>query len=172
MPAIPLPPGELLPDWDVDSAGQRVPAKISVEDFRRYFLASFPKLSSSDNEAFLQDALDMVYAMFTGIGILWDWHPAEVWYEKTRTCYRFLAAWYIADIRPELVSGVVVMGGTPLKRKKVDGVDIVFADSVSKGNTEYLDLLESLKSNAWGAKAYLMIRSAGKRVMLRNRRIV
>jgi hypothetical protein len=63
------------------------------------------------------------------------------------------------------------MGGLPLKRKKIDGVDIVFADRAVSGNKEYQDLLESLKSNTWGNKAYLMIRTAAKRVMLRNRRI-
>jgi hypothetical protein len=63
------------------------------------------------------------------------------------------------------------MGGIPLRRKKIDGVDITFADRAVGGNKEYQDLLEGLKSNTWGYKAYTMIRAAAKRVMLRNRRI-
>jgi hypothetical protein len=63
------------------------------------------------------------------------------------------------------------MGGVLLKRKKVDGVDITFADGTTGGNKDYQDLLEGLKSNTWGNKAYLMLRAAAKRAMLRNRRI-
>jgi hypothetical protein len=165
-------PGVLIPDWEPDGTGRNVPAKITVEDFRRYFSASFPRLMAEEHDGLIQDAIDTVYAVFTGVNTIWDIHPGKVWYEKSQVCYRFLTAWYIADNYPVFVAGVPVMGGLPLKRKKIDGVDLTFADRASGGNKEYQDLLESLKSNTWGSKAYLMIRTAAKRAMLRNRRIV
>jgi hypothetical protein len=164
-------PGELLPDWEPDEAGRNVPAKITVEDFRRFFLTSFPKLGAGEHNGLIQDAIDMVYAMFTGVNTRWDMQPDKVWHEKTRTCYRFLTAWLVADTYPGFVAGVPVMGGLPLKRKKVDGVDLTFADAMNGGNKNYIDLLESLKSNTWGNKARLMILASAKRAMLRNRRI-
>jgi hypothetical protein len=164
-------PGVLIPDWEPDATGRNVPAKITVEEFRRYFLDSFPKLGAAEHGGLIQDAIDMVYAMFTGVTTMWDMHPVAVWYEKTRVCYRLLTAWYIADNYPAFVAGVPVMGGIPLKRKKIDGVDLVFADRTASGNKEYQDTLEGLKSNTWGNKALLMIRTSAKRAMLRNRRI-
>jgi hypothetical protein len=164
-------PGELIPGWEPDETGRNVPAKITVEDFRRYFSASFPGLMAEEHDGLIQDAIDTVYAMFPGIGTLWDIHPKQTWHDKTGVCYRFLAAWFIADNYPEFVAGVPVMGGIPLKRKHVDGVDLTFADRTSGGNKEYQDLLESLQSNTWGNKARLMIRACAKRAMLRNRRV-
>jgi hypothetical protein len=162
----------LIPDWEPDETGRSVPAKITVEDFRRYFSASFPKLMAEEHDGLIQDAIDTVYAMFTGVNTIWRWHSDRVWYEKSQVCYRFLTAWYIADCYPAYVAGVPIMGGVPLKRKKIDGVDLTFADVVSSNNKNYEDLLESLNSNPWGRKARLMLKAAGKRVMLRNRRIV
>jgi hypothetical protein len=164
-------PGVLIPDWEPDGTGRKVPAKITVEDFRRYFSASFPKLMVGEHDGLIQDAIDTVYAMFTGVNTIWDLHPGKVWHEKSHVCYRLLTAWFIADTNPDFVAGVPVMGGLPLKRKKVDGVDLTFADGTGSGNKEYLNLLESLKSNTWGGKARMMILSAGKRAMLRNRRM-
>jgi hypothetical protein len=104
---------------------------------------------------------------------IWDKHPAHVWYEKTVTCYRLLTAWFIGDTHPAFVAGVPSMGGVQLKRKKIDGVDLTFADSeAANGSKDYQDLLSSLKSNPWGNKAYLMIRASAKRVLLRNRPVV
>jgi hypothetical protein len=164
-------PGVLIPDWEPDETGRSVPAKITVGDFRRYFLMSFPKLGAEEYDGIIQEAIDMVYAMFTGVNTMWDMHPDAVWYEKSHVCYRLLTAWYLADNYPSFVAGVTVMGGLPLKRKKVDGVDLTFADWTVSGNKEYQDVLESLKSNPWGNKARLMIRASAKRAMLRNRRI-
>jgi hypothetical protein len=164
-------PGVLIPDWEPDETGRNVPAKITVEDFRRYFSASFPKLMAEEHDGLIQDAIDTVYAVFTGVNTIWDIHPNKVWHEKSQVCYRLLTAWYIGDTAPWAVAGVSVMGGILLKRKKIDGVDLTFADTASNGNKNYEDLLESLNSNPWGRKARLMIKAAGKRTMLRNRRI-
>jgi hypothetical protein len=150
-----------------------VPVKITMADFRRFHLQSFPQLADSRYDDIITDAIDAVYAMFTGVKTLWDMEPKQVWYEKTVLCYRLLAAWYIADLYPGLVTGVSVMGGVPLKRKKVDGVDITFPDTgIGNGNKDYLDLLASLRSNPFGMKALAMIRCSAKMALLYNCRFV
>jgi hypothetical protein len=149
-----------------------LPARITREDFRRYHLQAFPALADEGDEV-IDDAIEAAYAMFTGIATLWDWQPKPVWYEKTTLCYRLLAAWYLMDVYPTLAAGggTASMGGIPIKRKKIGGVDITRADdSAGSGNKDYTDLLDGLKSNAFGYKAYFMIKAAGKRVLLRNRR--
>jgi hypothetical protein len=151
-----------------------VPAKITVYDFRRYHAASFPKLIRDEYTGVIEDAIAAVYAMFSGVSTIWDLHPPERWYEKTVLCYRLLVAWYLVDQYPDLTSNYVSLNGVPLKRKKVDGVDITFDTDFLRG--VYTKLPESalagLKSNDFGRKALLMIQSAAKRAMLRNSRYV
>lgn len=144
-----------------------VPARVTAQEFLRYHLMQFPKLAAPANADILTEAIESVYTMFYGVGTLWDLHPAEVWFSKTTLCYRLLIAWYIADTRPTLLSGVPAMGGVPIKRKKIGDIDITFEDSAANSGN-YQDLLSSLKSNPFGHKAYLMIRASGKRVMLRG----
>jgi hypothetical protein len=145
-----------------------VPARVTKQDFLRYHLQHFPKLSRPENSAVFDDASDWIYSMFHGIGKLWDIHDDKlVWYEKTISCYRLLIAWYITDMYPKMLSGLPAMGGVALKRKKIGDIDITFADpKVNQIDDD--DLLQSLKSNPFGGKAYMAIRTAGKRVLLRN----
>jgi hypothetical protein len=164
-------PGVLLPDWEPDETGRNVPAKITIEDFRRYFSASFPKLMAEEHDGLIQDVIDTVYAIFAGVGTIWDIHPKQVWYDKTVTCYRLLTAWFIADKYADLAPGVPSIDG--LKQKKVDGVAITYATEMIHGKAEgrVQDLLAGLRSNHFGRTALMMIQSSAKRVMLRNRRI-
>jgi hypothetical protein len=164
-------PGVLIPDWEPDETGRNVPAKITVEDFRRHFLMSFPKLGAEEYDGLIQDSIDMVYAVFTGVGTIWDIHPKRVWYEKTVTCYRFLTAWYIADKYADLAPGVPVIGG--FKQRKVDGVALTYDTGMITGKAEgnVQESLAGLRSNHFGRTALMMIQSSAKRVMLRNRRI-
>jgi hypothetical protein len=141
-----------------------VPARITVADFKRYFLQNFLKFSDGSNDALIADAIDDVYAIFYGVATMWERHPTQVWYEKTVVCYRNLVAWYIADLYPTFVSGVPVMGGIPLKAKKIGGVQIFYAELDARG------LLGSLKSNPFGAKAYFMITTSGRRFELGGKR--
>jgi hypothetical protein len=165
-------PGELIPGFVPDEGGRSVPQKITIGDFRRHLLMAFPALAAEEHDDLIQDAIDTVYAMFPGVSTLWDLQPKKVWYEKTQVCYRLLTAWFIADLYPAFVAGVPVMGGIALKRRKVDGVDLTFAEASANGNKDYEDLLDSLNSNPWGRKARLMIKASAKRVMLRNCTII
>jgi hypothetical protein len=150
-----------------------LPARITIADFRRYHAESFPKLLNVKHDQLLQDSIDAVYVMFHGVQTLWDLQSEAVWYEKTRLAFRLLTAWHITDLYPTLSAGVASMGGVPLRRKKIGGVDIQYAEhAVSAPYKDYRDLLGYLKSNTFGARAYGMIRASGKIAMLRNRRVV
>lgn len=143
------------------------PARISAQDFLRYHLQHFPRLSKPENAAMLDEAITTVYSMFHGVGTIWDIHEDKlVWYQKTVACYRLLVAWYMADMYPSMVAGVPVMGGVALRRKKIGPVDVTYADRRESKNPDDEDLLESLRSNPFGGKAYLMIKSSGKRKLL------
>jgi hypothetical protein len=162
-------PGELVPDWEPDGNGKAVPAKITIADFRRYFSASFPKLVAEEHDGLIQDAIDTVYAIFTGVNTIWDMHPDTVWYEKSQVCYRLLTAWYIADRYPEMSAAYASIDGLPLKRRKVDGVDLTVAtELLEDASAQTQGALNDLKSNGFGRKALLMIRASAKRAMLRN----
>ena len=132
------------------------PLRINREDFRRQFLASFPKLTGFDgnNEAdsIIDGAIDAVYDMFTGVATLWDKQPAQTW--------------YIADMYPKYVAGVTVMGAVPLKEKKIGGVDLKFdTDYLTAGKGS--NLLSGLLTNPFGKSAYMMITCCAKRIALR-----
>ena len=138
-----------------------VPEKVTPKQFMRYHLQQFPKINREENASALEEAIDSVYTMFSGVGEVWSHQPKQLWYDKTQTCYRLLIAWYICDMYPKLVVGVPTMGGIPLKAKAIDGVKITFADSaVSSADGNFRDRLGMLKSNPFGSKAYLMITSS------------
>lgn len=147
------------------------PLRINREDFRRQFLASFPKLSGLDNsvtnpDAIIDEAIESVYDIFTGVATLWDKHDSQTWFDKTRRCYLYLTAWYIADMYPKYVSGVTVMGAVPLKEKKIGGVDLKFDTEFLNGGKGQ-NMLRGLLSNPFGKMAYTMITCCAKRTALR-----
>jgi hypothetical protein len=146
-----------------------VPERVSVTDFRRRHNQSFPKLLDAKYDQLLSDAIDDVYTMFHGVQTLWDRLDKQTWHDKTRLAFRLLTAWHITDLYPTLSSGVASMGGVPLRRKKIGGVDVYYAESATSAPyKDYRDLLGYLKSNAFGHRAYNMIKSSGKLVMLRS----
>jgi hypothetical protein len=167
-------PGTPAPEWEPDDTGRDVPAKMTVEDFRRRCLASFPKLGSEEHDGLIQGAIDAVYAMFSGVNTLWDMQPKQVWRDKTLLCYLLLVEWFITDLRPELSAAYASVDGLPLKERRVDGVDLKFETGFLQetAGTAGQDTLGVLKSNHFGRTALMMIRASAKRAMLRNRKIV
>jgi hypothetical protein len=148
-----------------------LPTRITVADFRRYHGQSFPKLLDAKYDQLLEDAIDDMYTMFHGVQTLWDSLDGQVWFEKTRLAFRLLIAWHVTDTYPTLSSGVASMGGVPLRRKKIGGVDVHYAESaVPTPYKDYRDLLGYLKSNVFGNRAYSMIKASGKLVVLRGNR--
>lgn len=131
--------------------------------FRTRYGQNFPDLLEDDTDSILEGCIDSVYTMFHGVSELWNHLSREIYTEKTQMCYGLLTAWYIADIYPSMTLGVMTTGGIPLKSKQIGGTKISFGDTASKaGAVNNADLLQSLKSNAFGAKAYMMIKTSGK----------
>lgn len=140
-----------------------VPPKIDRVWFRARYGQNFPDLLPEEKNDFLDNCIDEVYMLFYGVQDLWSHLERKVYVEKTQLCYGLLIAWYITDLFPDLSLGVASSGGIPVKMKVIGGTKIQFGDTASKaGATNNADLLQSLKSNAYGAKAYLMIKTSGK----------
>lgn len=139
------------------------PERITKEWFRTRYGQNFPDLLSEDKDAFLNSCIEDVYTLFYGVGELWDYLDRTEYVNKTQLCYGLLVSWYVTDLFPDFAAGVVSSGGIPLKSKQIGGVKIMFGDAQSKaGSVNNADLLQSLKSNSFGAKAYFMIKASGK----------
>lgn len=139
------------------------PPKINREWFRTRYGQSFPDLLPADKNEFLDTCINDVYTLFYGVGDLWSHMARREYVDKTQLCYGLLIAWYITDLFPDLSLGVVSSGGIPIKMKSIGGTKIQFGETASSdGAVNNADLLQSLKSNSYGAKAYLMIKTSGK----------
>ena len=145
------------------------PEQITREWFRTRYGQSFPDLLHENKDEVLDTCISDVYTLFYGIGDLWSHMDRQEYVEKTQLCYGLLVAWYIADLFPDYALGVMSTGGIPLKSKQIGGTKIMFGDTASKaGSINNADLLSALKSNVFGAKAYLMIKTSGKINMFIN----
>lgn len=149
-----------------------VPAKITIHDFRRHHAYSFPALTDSEYDDLITDAIDTVYTMFPAVAELWDWHPQQLWFDKTTLCYRLLTAWLIEDRYPEVSKNYTSLNGVKLEQKRVDGVALKFQRDHAGDAEAMLNPLARLNSNDFGRKALLMIQSSAKRTLFRNCRFV
>lgn len=139
------------------------PEKITREWFRTRYGQNFPDLLAEDKNNILDTCIEDVYTLFYGVGELWSHLNREEYVLKTQLCYGLLTAWYIADLFPDFTLGVMSTGGIPLKSKQIGGTKIIFGEASKKtGAVNNADLLQALKSNVFGAKAYLMIKTSGK----------
>lgn len=146
---------------EVTTSGR--PPKITREWFRTRYGQSFPDLLVEEKNDFLDTCISDIYTLFYGVGDLWSHMDRKEYVDKTQLCYGLLLAWYITDLFPDLSLGVVSSGGIPIRMKQIGGTKIQFADVASSaGAVNNADLLQSLKSNSYGAKAYLMIKTSGK----------
>lgn len=140
-----------------------IPQRIDKVWFRTRYGQNFPDLLPEDKDEFLETCIADVYTLFAGVNTLWDHLERVDYVTKTQLCYGLLVAWYITDLFPDYALGVQSSGGIPLKSKKIGGTTIQFGETAVKaGSTYNADLLQSLKSNTFGAKAYLMIKTSGK----------
>ena len=146
------------------------PPKINREWFRSRYGENFPSLLDSKMDGFLDTCIEDVYTLYTGIQELWDYLEYSVYESKTQMCYGLLVAWYITDLYPDKAVGVISSGGIPVSSKRIGNVEIKYADgSRLPGSKNNADLLGSLKSNSFGAKAYMMIKASGRMNYLRSR---
>ena len=124
---------------------------MTRQDF--IYASNFPTLT----DAQINMAYSEVSVMFSGILTLWG-----VLAEPTRTntrnlCMNLLTAWYLADMNPTSVTGVVGNGGMALSSKSIGGTSVSFQDM------EAQEGLKQLNSNVFGQKALMMIQSAPER---------
>ena len=146
---------------EVTTSGR--PAKIDRVWFRTRYGQTFPDLLGEEKNEFLDTCINDVYTLFYGVGDLWSHMSRREYVDKTQLCYGLLVAWYITDLFPDCSVGVISMGGIPIKSKQIGGVKIMFGDALNTaGAVNNADLLHSLNSNAYGAKAYMMIKTSGK----------
>lgn len=146
---------------EVTTSGK--PERITKEWFRTRYGQNFPDLLAEDKNDILNTCIEDVYTLFAGVSELWEHLQRETYVLKTQLCYGLLTAWYIADLFPEYTLGVMSTGGIPLKSKQIGGTKIMFGEVSKKtGSVNNADLLQSLKSNVFGAKAYMMIKTSGK----------
>ena len=146
---------------EVTTSGR--PEKITRVWFRTRYGQNFPDLLAEDKNDILDTCIEDVYTLFYGVGELWSHLNREEYVLKTQLCYGLLTAWYIADLFPDYALGVMSTGGIPLKSKQIGGTKIMFGEASKKvGAVNNADLLQALKSNVFGAKAYLMIKTSGR----------
>jgi hypothetical protein len=139
------------------------PDRITREWFRTRYGQNFPDLLAEDKNDILDTCIMDVYTLFAGVSELWEHLAREEYVLKTQLCYGLLTAWYIADLFPDFTLGVMSTGGIPLKSKQIGGTKIMFGEASKKvGAVNNADLLQALKSNVFGAKAYLMIKTSGR----------
>lgn len=146
---------------EVTASGR--PTVIDRVWFRTRYGQNFPDLLSEEKNDFLDMAISDIYTLFYGVGDLWEHLERKQYVMKTQLCYGLLLAWYITDLFPEYSVGTMSTGGIPIKSKQIGGVKIMFGETKNNvGAVNNADLLQSLKSNSFGAKAYLMIKTSGK----------
>lgn len=146
------------------------PPKINRVWFRTRYGQNFPDLLPDEKNDFLDTCIEDVYTLFYGIADLWSHLERREYETKTQLCYGLLVAWYITDLFPDYALGVTSSGGIPMRSKSIGGVKVTFGEtSSSVGSFNNADLLQSLKSNAFGAKAYMMIKTSGKINLFFNR---
>lgn len=146
---------------EVTTSGK--PEQITRDWFRTRYGQNFPDLLDNSKNDILDTCIMDVYTLFAGVSELWEHLERKEYVLKTQLCYGLLTAWYIADLFPDFTLGVMSTGGIPLKSKQIGGTKIMFGEASKKaGAVNNADLLQALKSNAFGAKAYLMIKTSGK----------
>lgn len=146
---------------EVTTSGR--PPMIDRVWFRARYGDHFPDLLSEEKNDFLDTCIADIYTLFYGVGDLWSHMERREYEMKTQLCYGLLLAWYITDLFPDMSLGVISSGGIPLKSKMIGGVKVQFGELASTaGAVNNADLLQSLKSNTYGAKAYFMIKTSGK----------
>ena len=120
-------------------------------DFK--YADNFPTLSDAQINA----AYDDVCVMFSGVLSLWGVLSEPTRTAKRNLCINLITAWYLADMNPLAVKGVVSNGGMALGSKSIGGTSVSFSDM------EAQEGLKQLNSNLFGQKALIMIQSAPER---------
>lgn len=124
---------------------------MTRQDFK--YADNFPTLTDEQ----VNSAYEDVCVMFSGVLQLWGVLNETTREAKRNLCINLITAWYLADMNPTAVKGVVSNGGMALGSKSIGGTSVSFSDM------EAQEGLKQLNSNLFGQKALIMIQSAPER---------
>lgn len=124
---------------------------MTRQDFK--YADNFPTLTDQQ----INTAYEEVCVIFSGVKTLWAVLDQPTREAKRTLCLNLLTAWYLADMDPTKVVGVVSNGGMALSSKSIGGTSVSFQDM------EAQEGLKQLNSNVFGQKALTMIQSAPER---------
>lgn len=117
------------------------------------YASNFPTLTDPQ----IQAGIDATETMWAGALEFWGGLSEPLRSKKRTLLENLLVAWYLADLFPGLVTGVVANGALPLTSKSVGGVSVSFLPF------EMQETLKPLLSNSFGIMAMQMIAGAGER---------
>ena len=120
------------------------------------YAGNFPDLTSDEIDA----AYETVSTIYSGVFSLWGALPADMASKKRTLCMNLLTAWYLADLNPQSLTGVIGNGGMAVSSKSIGGTSLSFQDMDAQEG------LKQLNSNAFGQKALMLIQSAPERFAL------
>ena len=111
---------------------------------------NFPSLTTSQIDV----AMGIVETMYSGILECWSNLQEPLRTNKRALVENLLVGWYLANMYPSAVRGIVANGGLPLSSKSIGGTSVTFKDIATQRG------LEALLSNTFGVQALQMILSA------------
>lgn len=117
------------------------------------YVGNFPDLTDQE----INSANEIVLAMFSGVAGLWGVLDEPTRTAKRNLCYNLLTAWYLTDMNPTSVTGVIGNGGMAVSSKSIGGTSLTFQDMDTQEG------LKQLNSNAFGQKALTMLQTAPER---------
>ena len=124
---------------------------MTRQDF--IYAGNFPTLTDTQ----INTAYEEVCVIFSGVKTLWGVLEEPTRTNKRNLCLNMLTAWYLADMNPTAVTGVVGNGGMALSSKSIGGTSVSFSDMDAQEG------LKQLNSKVFGQKALTMIQSAPER---------
>lgn len=108
----------------------------------------------------ITSAISVVETMFYGALQCWAILPDPPRTNMRLLLENLLVAWYLADIYPSQVRGIIANGGLPLSGKSIGGTSVTFE------NIEAQPGITQLKTNTFGLQALSMLNGAPERFQI------
>ena len=118
-----------------------------------YYVSNFPTLTDTE----INNAYEIVSVMFSGVLECWRVLSEPIRTKKRTLAINLLVAWYLADMNPTKVAGIVSNGGMALSSKSIGGTSVSFSDMDAQEG------LKQLNSNVFGQKALALIQTIPER---------
>ena len=106
------------------------------------------------------NAIAYIESVYAGSLQLYDRSPEPVRTNIRTALENLLVAWYLANVFPDAVTGIVANGGMPVHMKSIGGVNIAYSEMDTASG------LKSLTTNTFGIMALEIIHGAPERYYL------